>query len=366
MCYRSRNTGSSPRAWGTPVRRDAGDPEYRFIPTCMGNSSGGGYTRRSRPVHPHVHGELGRRPPAPTGYRGSSPRAWGTRGNCGSGGLIPRFIPTCMGNSGGGAAPAPGQTGSSPRAWGTQLNANYERMAARFIPTCMGNSHNVDQRRLFPPVHPHVHGELAGHGHRACSGRGSSPRAWGTRKAAYHRIYRRRFIPTCMGNSGYLIFVRPEVTVHPHVHGELTKERDESAKWTGSSPRAWGTPVSGNNHEPDRRFIPTCMGNSPPARAASSRSTVHPHVHGELSCSPAAGGSGIVHPHVHGELSGPTTVLEVEYGSSPRAWGTRDQRVPGSRRGRFIPTCMGNSPSGDTDRQPTPVHPHVHGELAPA
>jgi len=50
-------TGSSPRTWGTPGRDGQRAELDRFIPTYMGNADGVDSHLRSRPVHPHVHGE---------------------------------------------------------------------------------------------------------------------------------------------------------------------------------------------------------------------------------------------------------------------------------------------------------------------
>ena len=65
------------------------------------------------------------------------------------------------------------------------------------------------------------------------------------------------------------------------------------------------------------------MGNSSGSRPGTCSASVHPHVHGELLC-----GAGVV-------------ICAI--GSSPRAWGTPEFREPENLRGRFIPTCMGNS-----------------------
>ena len=135
-----RRSGSSPRAWGTLCNRSRAGPEYRFIPTCMGNSHSYSGTRSDPSVHPHVHGEL------------TNPNA-GRRTD----------------------------TGSSPRAWGTRITAPPAQDQGRFIPTCMGNSYHDHYCRRPAAVHPHVHGELI---HLAAFLNdlvGSSPRAWGTR-----------------------------------------------------------------------------------------------------------------------------------------------------------------------------------------
>ena len=50
------------------------------------------------------------------------------------------------------------------------------------------------------------------------------------------------------------------------------------------------------------------------------------------------------------------------HGSSPRAWGTREQRMGGHRRHGFIPTGVGNTPTVAPSWTELPVHPHGRGE----
>ena len=132
--------------------------------------------------------------------------------------------------------------------------------------------------------------------------------------------------------------------------------------------------------------------------------TVHPHVHGELKVSelcsvlktgssprawgtleektqtlarlrfiPTCMGNSVrnissaversVHPHVHGELCSIDANRDITLGSSPRAWGTPYVCLSVFPSSRFIPTCMGNSVSDAYNDELAPVHPHVHGEL---
>jgi len=330
----------------------------------MGNSPNSGQPQPLSSVHPHVHGELlsvcrGRRR-----IYGSSPRAWGTHGIDGDDTQICRFIPTCMGNSfhqlqcilmfpvhphvHGELSPIRMGTeiipGSSPRAWGTLRGHRDDVPADRFIPTCMGNSGDAEGPPERVTVHPHVHGELLIEDYLRRDRTGSSPRAWGTRKAFAWCGRPDRFIPTCMGNSSRGPGSRRRSAVHPHVHGELRSFRQGIPEWAGSSPRAWGTRGRDRDRGPDVRFIPTCMGNSRRPRPRRRRCTVHPHVHGELPGVRYARGDVI--------------------GSSPRAWGTHLLKYLSFLVSRFIPTCMGNSRSGLNPTHRISVHPHVHGELS--
>jgi len=207
----------------------------------------------------------------------------------------------------------------------------------------MGNS-EADLARLdLIEVHPHVHGELSIDIETIETVDGSSPRAWGTRRTHARRPELYRFIPTCMGNSPGVPGFGGVPAVHPHVHGELLIVRMFIRIPIGSSPRAWGTPEHKHSSVFNSRFIPTCMGNSLERCTVRIPCSVHPHVHGEL-----------LKIHVHYSPTG---------GSSPRAWGTRRYNLRGKVKGRFIPTCMGNSFKVSVNSIVLPVHPHVHGEL---
>ena len=172
---------------------------------------------------------------------------------------------------------------------------------------------------------------------------GSSPRAWGIR-------------------AGHRVKGKPR-TVHPHVRGEYGAE----------------LALSGI----DRRFIPTCVGNTKPYSGMMAATSVHPHVRGEytrvmrlaflrVGSSPRAWGirsaSGqrtgcrTVHPHVRGEYVVTVAPAEQDIGSSPRAWGIRKSTPAQRVNTRFIPTCVGNTFFAERDAALCPVHPHVRGE----
>jgi len=207
----------------------------------------------------------------------------------------------------------------------------------------MGNSWGEIWKPFFTSVHPHVHGELLFCAFSPCLTIGSSPRAWGTHNHPQIWLMRVRFIPTCMGNSDFSGTSLNNATVHPHVHGELSVNGIIPDLVRGSSPRAWGTLSHRQFYLIDRRFIPTCMGNS--------------YTNGILAAIPA------VHPHVHGELKSVSPLKPECLGSSPRAWGTPGRLGAHDPEEGFIPTCMGNSRGWRTGLPSRSVHPHVHGEL---
>ena len=211
----------------------------------------------------------------------------------------------------------------SPRAWGSPQHDRVGHVHRRSIPTCVGLSPGPRESTPGDAVHPHVRGALAPAWISRRSTAGPSPRAWGSRGAAFYRGEVGRSIPTCVGLSVLRDYDPDGSAVHPHVRGALQQERTPCASSTGPSPRAWGSHRLG--------------------RARHRRNLVHPHVRGALGCgsclrtrmrgpSPRAWGSrfggGVghqnipVHPHVRGALiprSVPTNPLP---GPSPRAWGS--------------------------------------------
>ena len=145
-----------------------------------------------------------------------------------------------------------------------------------------------------------------------------------------------------MGNAPHGNGHGRPLTVHPHVHGERIRRNGGSWQYFGSSPRTWGTRMRCRSSSVTIRFIPTYMGN---ARRRFPPSLWRP-----------------VHPHVHGERMSIPTNQNPMNGSSPRTWGTlEDRRVRGVIR-RFIPTYMGNAGIFDYRAVGCSVHPHVHGE----
>ena len=171
---------------------------------------------------------------------------------------------------------------------------------------------------------------------------GSSPRAWGIPSAPATAAASRRFIPTCVGNTPTQPFCAEVLTVHPHVRGEYDSGGLGIADHGGSSPRAWGILLAGVFYSPSGRFIPTCVGNTRGSHAASQVRSVHPHVRGEYLF--------------------PARPISAFAGSSPRAWGILSKYVWELKTARFIPTCVGNTSGVSTPIPTWSVHPHVRGE----
>ena len=192
--------GSSPRMWGTQTRGNGTVGVERFIPTHVGNTLSSSWILIDIAVHPHACGEhwLNYRPV--TYQTGSSPRMWGTHLRRRKRDVVQRFIPTHVGNTQPstthplpgsvhphacgehitGAAPLASPTGSSPRMWGTPDAVDRCRQYSRFIPTHVGNTGKNVVAVVDGAVHPHACGE---HGKRSAIQKqrtGSSPRMWGT------------------------------------------------------------------------------------------------------------------------------------------------------------------------------------------
>ena len=194
-------------------------------------------------------------------------------------------------------------TGSSPREWGTP----------RLYPA---------ECRLFS-VHPHASGEHCFSVTESQLRFGSSPREWGTLAINVLLCCIGRFIPTRVGNTASHSWRQIWGTVHPHASGEHALATNAGASDNGSSPREWGTQVQRRSGTVRERFIPTRVGNTAVLLPSAAAVPVHPHASGE---------------HVERGRG-----HHVEYGSSPREWGTHRGARDKHTQDRFIPTRVGNT-----------------------
>ena len=213
--------------------------------------------------------------------------------------------------------------GSSPHAWGILIHQPVPLWRRRFIPTCVGNTTGFCVLKVAPLVHPHMRGEYICWAGAFGWPLGSSPHAWGIRRADAHLQRVGRFIPTCVGNTRRRSSASRRRAVHPHMRGEYRDAPRHHRASCGSSPHAWGIHRRPDRQRLPRRFIPTCVGNTawPCGRRA-----------------PAP-----VHPHMRGEYMFQVLFRDSEAGSSPHAWGIPCPpfcRLPCLR---FIPTCVGNT-----------------------
>ena len=307
-----RVTGSSPRAWGTladsvddgllwsvhpHVRGEHGCPaplarrRIRFIPTCGG--------------------EHGVRAPAPFAVDGSSPRAWGTRGSL--------------------AARQPLTTVHSHVRGGTTLRSLTRTPGViRFIPTCVGNTkRRMVTKYVLGAVHPHVRGEHDELLDRSC------------RRSSVH--------PHVRGEHCTAAVAMMRSAVHPHVRGEHGRHLRCSRNKCGSSPIVRGGTSQDFSLTPTqrRRFIPTCVGNTSMSCSLLLRDDgSSPRAWGTPICSCSPRRTKRVHPHVRWGTRPSDFAYSAGIAVHPlRAWGTRQFRAspPLIFFGRFIPTCVGNT-----------------------
>lgn len=198
------------------------------------------------------------------------------------------------------------------------------------VPACVGNGTSA----LYAVDHPPHRITPASMGNTAsptkletvCSG--SSPRAWGT---PLHTMQVQRFygiIPACVGNTKGGSMSPCKDRDHPRVRGEHRCIQNCPRDDKGSSPRAWGTPQVKGLIDLALRIIPTCVGNTPAIRYRPNDPEDHPHVRGEHTASiPSFSRSCQDHPHVRGEHYHNRTVVARVLGSSPRAWGTQPHHM---------------------------------------
>ena len=91
--------GSSPRMWGTLFPCILRTHASRFIPTHVGNTDLNPQPGLTQPVHPHACGEHPSGKPFFPVHLGSSPRMWGTLLRRAHALPLFRFIPTHVGNT---------------------------------------------------------------------------------------------------------------------------------------------------------------------------------------------------------------------------------------------------------------------------
>ena len=129
--------------------------------------------------------------------------------------------------------------------------------------------------------------------------------------------------------------------VHPHMRGVYEGFKLDDTPHYGSSPRAWGLPLSNAEICCDCRSIPTYVGFTFPLSLWDPLTTVHPHIRGVYR----------IAAHVAGDKAGP----------SPHTWGLRPGDTRGQDDGRSIPTYVGFTIGVSACRRVVAVHPHIRG-----
>ncbi len=132
-CY-----GSSPHAWGLPPAGFTTKITGRFIPTCVGFTYPIMHKYTWQTVHPHMRGVYAPPKISLASASGSSPHAWGLRGE-----VKDQF----------------GLDAVHPHMRGVYVGLfDGNLRAVRFIPTCVGFTSGSEGNCRFPAVHPHMRG----------------------------------------------------------------------------------------------------------------------------------------------------------------------------------------------------------------
>ena len=171
----------------------------RFIPTSVGNTHNSPPSPHPLPVHPHIRGEYISSLNESLSVYGSSPHPWGILWLCISNGPNFRFIPTSVGNTpadylihrappvhphirgeyGENLDLCRSLLGSSPHPWGILSGSTPHHLPPRFIPTSVGNTRLLECLCVSPAVHPHIRGEYTIDEYEFTVIYGSSPHPWG-------------------------------------------------------------------------------------------------------------------------------------------------------------------------------------------
>ncbi len=211
--------------------------------------------------------------------------------------------------------------GSSPRVWGQVASSKSYCLPFRIIPTRVGTSFSVNFVRSKIEDHPHACGDKFKIFCKLCACCGSSPRVWG--QAQYKQCPRckGRIIPTRVGTSFSVNQRRVKFQDHPHACGDKTHRKKGAVHFLGSSPRVWGQARKDNCGGVTAGIIPTRVG---------TRAT-------EVSFCFAVKD----HPHACGDKSVTSRNGLCERGSSPRVWGQAVHCRYDKQAYRIIPTRVG-------------------------
>ncbi len=212
--------------------------------------------------------------------------------------------------------------GSSPRAWGSFDGNTLLVWSERFIPTSVGQLISAETESGFSSVHPHERGAVIGSFFGCLYCVGSSPRAWGSSDPLRFCTARERFIPTSVGQLSIAQASQSSPRFIPTSVGQL---------------RAFGRRVA------CVRFIPTSVGQFLTREWCRCSKSVHPHERGAVKTN--------------------TTITSSLSGSSPRAWGSFHSRLLHHESVRFIPTSVGQFLKPMCSADPTAVHPHERGAV---
>ena len=351
-----------PHAWGRRVLVHLSVEKAGNTPTCVGKTDCHNHSDHRVEKHPHMRGEdnsiQGQKVPAIE----TPPHAWGRLDRTPASQCSPRNTPTCVGKTSGfwilafvyrkhphmrGEDMASGCTKDEvaetpPHAWGRRRKQNAPHKRHGNTPTCVGKTtHTLLRKYRIPETPPHAWGRPSS----PASGRASG-----------------RNTPTCVGKT---TSIRSSLGVgwkHPHMRGEDQANAPTSLPEAETPPHAWGRhrdlerifEVSGNT--------PTCVGKTflPRQRRIRRRNT--PTCVGKTQFRLAFPPLRRKHPHMRGEdfMQRNKRIRHSE--TPPHAWGRPGHAVPGLRRVRNTPTCVGKTHVVICPSFSLWKHPHMRGE----
>ena len=151
----------------------------------------------------------------------------------------------------------------------------------RNIPTRVGKAADRDFRPKEWSEHPHSRGEslIVSINHRNLLG--TSPLAWGKHKSRGVLHILTRNIPTRVGKAAQQNVVTARHPEHPHSRGESLLLKQWSDSLLGTSPLAWGKPVTNFLTLSNQRNIPTRVGKALKEQGRLLAVSEHPHSRGE-------------------------------------------------------------------------------------
>ena len=267
--------GIIPTRVGPRNDRQGGLEERGIIPTRVGTTA----TRPSRPSatrdHPHTRGDLSARQAA-----GSSPHAWGPPRLAELGEGVAGIIPTRVGTTARRWGPCRPRTDhphtrgdhlksfersaqvtrSSPHAWGPQLDVHEGCRRRGIIPTRVGTTRSNPTRKSKSGDHPHTRGDHWSTFSLGSAVTGSSPHAWGPRRAPGLLPDKGGIIPTRVGTTAVTSSTAVVDRDHPHTRGDHTELAQDGFEAPGSSPHAWGPTGLDGVLVPAAGIIPTRVG----------------------------------------------------------------------------------------------------------
>ncbi len=191
--------GSPPPAWGAHMDNGVSQDSMRITPTCVGSTPVRRFKQACGRDHPHLRGEHVDPDSINWGIEGSPPPAWGALKLKFQPQLKTRITPTCVGSTSTGQTSTKTKedhphlrgehsrktiakiqkVGSPPPAWGARYIRLHATIKERITPTCVGSTLCGVLAMHAGGDHPHLRGEHCFFSKNATAAKGSPPPAWG-------------------------------------------------------------------------------------------------------------------------------------------------------------------------------------------